>query len=289
MTKTTENKTLSALIKLLDEPDEQAFSLVQEQIFSVGTDALAPLEKSLENTFDPLVQERIQYIIRKLNQENLYVDFVNWLNLGQDDLLRGFILVSKTQYPSLDQEDIVIQIEQLKMDIWIELHENLTALENVKVLNHIIFDVHKFDGNKSDMTAPQNSYINTFLESHKGSPLSLGMFFIILAQRLGLPVYGVNLPQHFILAYLTDTGLDQPTEDDVLFYINPFNQGAVFTRREIEIFIKQMKIKPEKSFFAPCTNADIIRRLINNLIYSYNQYGYPDKIEDLENLLTAFE
>jgi hypothetical protein len=75
----------------------------------------------------------------------------------------------------------------------------------------------------------------------------------------------------------------------VLFYVNPFNLGAVFTRREIELFVRQMKLKPEKSFFAPCSNQVIIRRLINNLIYAYNHSGYPEKIEELENLLTAFE
>ena len=285
----SESAKIPALIKLLDEPAETVYRLIQDQLFSIGPDAIAPLEEVLENTFDSLVQERIQFIVRKLHQENLLVDFVNWLSLGSGDLLKGFILVAKTQYPDLDEEEIIIRIEQLKMDIWIELHENLTALENVKVLNHVIFDLHHFDGNKSDMKAPQNSYVNTFLDTHKGSPLSLGILFIILSQKLGLPVYGVNLPQHFILAYLTDTGLKNPGEEDVLFYINPFNKGAVFTRREIELFIRQMKIKPEKSFFAPCTNPDIIRRLINNLIYSYNQYGYPDKIEDLENLLNAFK
>jgi len=277
------------LIKLLDEPDEIAFGLIRNQIFSIGPDALAPLEKALENTFDSLVQERIQEIIRKLNQENLYVDFVNWLNLGSDDLLKGFILVTQTQYPALNEEEIRITVEQLKMDVWIELHENLTALENVKVINHVLFDQHHFDGNKSDMNAPQNSYVNTFLETHKGSPLSLGILFIILAQTLGMPVYGVNLPQHFILAYLMEPGISNPGEDDVLFYINPFNKGAVFTRREIELFIREMKFKPEKSFFSPCTNPDIIRRLINSLISSYNQYGYLDKIEELQNLLNAFE
>ncbi len=284
-----EASNIPALIKLLDEPDETAFGLIRNQIFSIGPDALAPLEKALENTFDNLVQERIQEIIRKLNQENLYVDFVNWLNLGSDDLLKGFILVTKTQYPALDEEEIRITIEQLKMDVWIELHENLTALENVKVLNHVLYDLHHFDGNKSDMNAPQNSYVNTFLETHKGGPLSLGILFIILAQKLGMPVYGVNLPQHFILAYLTDSGLKNAGEDDVLFYINPFNKGAVFTRREIELFIREMKLNPERSFFAPCSNPDIIRRLIHSLINSYNQYGYPDKIEELENLLNAFE
>ncbi len=285
----SELSKIPALIKLLDEPDETAYNLIRDQIFSIGADAIDPLERALENTFDTLVQDRIQFIVRQLNQENLYVDFVNWLNLGSDDLLKGFILVSKAQHPSLDEEDMIIRIEQLKMDVWIELHENLTALENIKVLNHVIFDLHHFDGNKSDMTAPQNSCINTFLETHKGSPLSLGILFVILARKLGLPVYGVNLPQHFILAYLTDTGITNPDEEDVLFYINPFNKGAVFTRREIEMFIRQMKLKPEKSFFAPCSNPDIIRRLITNLIHSYNQYGYPDKTEALENLLNAFE
>ena len=289
MTQPTENTTLSALIKLLDEPDEQAFSLVQGQIFSVGIDALDPLKKALENTFDPLVQERIDFIISKLNQENLYVDFVNWLNLSSADLLKGFMLVSKTQYPALDEADIIMQIEQLKMDIWIELHENLTAFENVKVLNHILFDIHKFDGNASDKQAPEHSCINTFLDSHNGSPLSLGILFIILSQKLGLPVYGVDLPQHFILAYLKDSDIGNSGEDDVLFYINPANNGAVFTRHEIESYIRQLKIKPEKPFFAPCTNANIIRRLINSLIHSYNQYGYPGKIEDLKNLLIAYE
>ena len=289
MPKTTENTVLNALIKLLDEPDEKTYGLIREQILLLGSDAIIPLQEQLENTFNSLIQERIQSIIEKLNRDNLYADFSNWLAVGSSDLLQGFILVTRTQYPSLDEKEIIITIEQLKMDIWIELHENLTALENVKVLNHILFDIHHFDGNRSDLSAPQNNYIHTLLESKKGSPISLGMLFIIFAQKLGLPVYGVNLPQHFILTYLTAAGIENPGEDDVLFYINPFNRGAVFTRREIEQFIGQMKIKPEKAFFAPCSNPDIIRRLINTLIFSYNQSGSSDKVEVLENLLTAFE
>jgi regulator of sirC expression with transglutaminase-like and TPR domain len=281
--------TLIALINLLDEPDEAAFQVIREQVLLQGMEAVKPLERALENTFSSVVQERIHGIIRKLQQDSLYFEFLNWLTIGSSDLLQGFILVTKTQYPELDAKKIIITIEQLKVDIWIELNENLTALENIKVLNHILFDIHHFDGNRSDMLAPQNNYINSLLETKKGSPLSLGMLFIILGQKLGLPLYGVNLPQHFILAYLTEPGIENPTEDDVLFYINPFNKGAVFTRREIELFVGQMKIKPDRSFFAPCSNPDIIQRLINNLIFSYNRSGNTEKIEDLENLLNAYQ
>ena len=284
-----EIKQIPALINLLDEPDDQIFVRIREQLLDLGLPALKPLETALENSFDPVVQERIQVIVHQINQTAVRDALSDWARTGSDDLLKGFFLVTRSNYPDLNEEELTIAIEQLRMDIWVELHENLTALENVKVINHVLFNIQHFEGNVQSLSAPQNSYINTFMESRKGSSLSLGILYMVLARRLELPVYGVNLPQHFILAYLTDTGLSKPTENDVLFYINPFMQGAVFTRREIEFFIRQLKISPNRSFFAPCTHRDIIKRLIHNLIFSYRQQGNQEKIQDLELLIKALE
>jgi regulator of sirC expression with transglutaminase-like and TPR domain len=286
---TQPGKELSALINLLDEPDENAFVRIREKIFSFGQEAIPVLENAWENSFEGIVQERIEGIVKKIQQDILLFEFSDWIKLGSTDLLKGFLLVSRSQYPDLDQENITIRIEQMKMDAWLELNDNLTALENIKVLNHIIFDLHNFDGNKINIHAPQNSYINTLLETRKGSPLTLGMLYLIIAQKLNVPVYGVNLPQHFILAYTTEIVKPIPDENDVLFYINPFNKGAIFTRREIELFIRQLKVKPVESFFAPCTNIEIIKRLINNLKFSYERSGQQDKIDDLETLLNLME
>ena len=282
-----EIKRLGALINLLDEPDETAYLKVREQVFGFGKEALPFLEKALEGVFDPLVQERISALMQSIRQENLYRDLLDWVRFGSSDLLKGYLLITKSQYPEVQEEKITTRIEEMRMAMWLELNDNLSALENLKVMNHILFDIHLFEGNKVNLNAPQNQYLNTLLESRRGSPLSLGMLYIILASKLNLPVYGVNLPQHFILAYLTEPGLTDPTEDDVLFYINPFNKGAVFTRREIDLFLRQMGIEPDKTFFTPCSNIDIIERLINILIYTYNQLGYPEKITDLQILLKA--
>lgn len=282
-------KQIPALINLLDEPDELVFSRIREQLLAIGNPALAPLGTALENTFDPDLRERIRGIIRKINLETVSRELAEWSHNGAADILRGFILVTRTNNPDLKEEEVIVAIEQLRMDIWVELHENLTALENVKVINHVLFHIQHFEGNVQNLSAPQNSYINTVLETRKGNSLSLGLLYMILAHRLQLPIFGVNLPQHFILAYLTDYGIVNPTEDDVLFYINPFTQGAVFTRREIELFIRQLKVKPDRTFFAPCTHVDIIRRLIHNLIFSYNQLGDTEIPEDLKNLLKALE
>ena len=78
-------------------------------------------------------------------------------------------------------------------------------MEKVRVLNHIIFDVHGFSGNTANFHAPQNSYINNVLESKKGNPLSLSVLYAVIAQRLDVNIYGVNLPEHFILAYVEDS------------------------------------------------------------------------------------
>jgi regulator of sirC expression with transglutaminase-like and TPR domain len=284
-----EHSTLTALIKMLDEPDEKTFGVIREKIFSYGPGAIESLEKSWDNTFETIVQERITEIIRSIRMEQANHDFTNWVRFGSSDLLKGFILVSRTAYPGLDEAALTIRIEQMKMDIWLELNENLTALENIKVINHILFGMHHFEGNKIDPSDPEHFYLNILMESRRGSPVSLGILYLVLAQKLNLPVYGVNLPQHFVLAYLTDPGIHHPGADDVLFYINPFNEGAVFTRREIDLFIRQLKIKPDPAYFTPCTNTEIIQRMIRNLKTGYKKSGNPEKTEPLNHFLKILE
>ena len=279
------NRTLSALINMLDDPDDKIYSLISTEIVAFGTAAIPPLKEALNNCLNKELEERIIEVLSKLRQSNLVLDFKEWVENDTDDLLRGFMLVTMTRYSDLDAVEMAAIIAHLKTDIWIELHEGLTAMENIKVMYHILFRVHQFEGIKDEISAPENSYLNTLLQTKKGSSLTLGMLYLILARQLELPIYGVNLPQHFILAYLREPGITNPDEGDVLFYIDPFNLGTVFTRREIDQFIGQMKIKPEKSFYEPCSNPDIIRRLINNLIFSYKSRGLDEKADELNNLL----
>jgi len=183
------------------------------------------------------------------------------------------------------------QIESIRNDVWIEINSNLTALEKVKILNYIIFDLHKFSRNNTDFYSPQNSYINQVFETKKGNPISLSIVYLSAAWKLGLPIYGVNLPKNFILAYKDEfRQLDATDEsEDILFYINPYNKGAVLGRREIDYFITQQQLKPQPSFYLPCSNRDIIIRLINNLVLSYEKLGYAQKITRLKELLRVIE
>jgi regulator of sirC expression with transglutaminase-like and TPR domain len=281
---------LNALINLLDDPDEEIFSMVKGKLLSLGHDVIPVLENVWEmgDPFNNLVQTRIETIIHKIQFDSICSALKQWAEDGAIDILTGAILVARYQYPDLDENKIKSKLDQISRDVWIELNDHLTALEKVRILNHIIFDVHGFSGNTSNYHAPQNSYINNVVESKKGNPLSLSILYAIVAQKLSIPIYGINLPQHFILAYVdTESHQDPELEHDgqVLFYINPFSRGAVFSKKEIDSFLKQLNLESDEAFYQPCSNMDIIKRLIANLIYSYEKLGYPSKKEELQNLL----
>ena len=288
----SKNKELEALIRLLDEPNEGIFSQIREKLVYYGLDAVPVLEVAWDNSFDNTIQCRIEEIIHNIQQNHLRHELNDWSRNSHFDLLKGFYLLSKYQYPDLDYKDIGSKIEILKRDIWLELYSGLTALEKVKVINHIVFDIHGLKGNKTNVDAPQNYFINNLLESRKGNHLSLGVLYIILAQKLGIPIFGVDLPQHFVLAYVDEVHDERfaiADENEVLFYINPFNRGAIFTKNEIDVYINHLRLEKKNSFFKPCSNVTIIRRMIENLINTYDRLGYSDKVAELNELLKGLD
>ncbi len=284
------NKTeIQALISLLDDPDEEVFGHIKDKLLSMGNPIIPDLESAWENCFDTIIQNRIENIIHKIQFEATLKELIVWAKSKDQDLLEGSILISRYQYPDLDEKKLRKKIEQVKQDVWIEINQNLTALEKVKIINHIVFDVHSFSGNTSNYHAPQNSYLNNVLESKKGNPLSLSILYTIIAQDLDLPIYGVNLPEHFILAYKDEEHI-LPVEhgddaDSILFYINPFSRGTVFGRKEIDAFLKQLKLPPDLVHYLPCSNVDMIIRMLRNLINSYDRLGYAPKKEELTIIL----
>ena len=72
--------------------------------------------------------------------------------------------------------------------------------------------------------------------------------------------------------------------EDILFYINTFSLGYVFSDKDIDKFLKQLNLDLLPEHYLPADNLTIINRCINNLILSYEKLGYPDKVEELERL-----
>lgn len=282
-------KEVIALITLLDDPDETIYSEVRNRFIILGPPAIPHLETAWENSFEALMQKRIETIIHSIQFEALQKALKTWSLEDSDDLLKGVLLLARYQYPDLDEAKIHKQLHQIKQDVWLELHEDLTALEKVKIINHILFEVHQFGGNITNYHAPQNSFINNVLESKKGNPLMLSVIYALICKELQIPIYGINLPQHFVLAYVNDYANlidvnNKTLSDNILFYINPFSKGLIFSQKDIDQFLKQLNLDPDNKYYLPCSNIDIVKRCIHNLVYSYEKLGYVEKLDELKSL-----
>jgi regulator of sirC expression with transglutaminase-like and TPR domain len=282
-------KEVIALITLLDDPDETIYSQVKDRFMMLGPPAIPHLETAWENSFDTIMQNRIEQIIHTIQFETLEKALKAWSKEESDDLLKGALIIAHYQYPDLDENKVRKQLAQIKQDVWLELNDDLTALEKVKIVNHILFEVHNFSGNITNYHAPQNSFINNVLESKKGNPLMLSVVYAIICKELNIPVYGINLPQHFVLAYINDNANlidvnNKTLSNNILFYINPFSKGLIFSQKDIDQFLKQLNLDPDSKYYLPCSNMDIIKRSLNNLIHSYEKLGYLEKVEELKRL-----
>jgi regulator of sirC expression with transglutaminase-like and TPR domain len=277
------DKEIKVLINLLEDPDKEVFHAVSEKITDRGLEAVPSLEKAWELSLNQEVQEKIEDLIHLIQFNHVKQELREWLETGSRDILFGAYVVAKYQYPDLYYSELDAQIEAFKKAAWLELHDNLTALEKVRILNHILFATQKLSRNSTNFYSPRNSFINQVLETKKGNPISLSIIYSAVAQKLKLPIYGVNLPLNYILAYQDSYYKDDP--NGIFFYINPYNNGNVLSRKEIDKFLSEQNIEPKEEFYIPCHNEVTIERMLRNLHFSYEKMGYADKTLEIAELL----
>jgi regulator of sirC expression with transglutaminase-like and TPR domain len=290
-------KDIQALIHLLDDPDAEVSDVVTGNLRMLGTEIIPELESAWEKAPDSNYQEKIENIIQSIQFNNVIKNLRRWKESGAEDILEGAFWIARYQYPEIEISETEQKIHGISRDIWLELSPRLTALEKVRIMNHIIFNVHKFTRNKN-IHSPRNSYINQVLESKKGNAVSLAILYMLVARELRIPIMGVSMPKIFILAYMDEPGplrialqnaiKKKASPKDVLFYINPYNSGAVLGKKEIDHYLQIQKLEPEKSWYAPCSNEETIKRLLLNLIISYEKSGFPEKVNDLQELMKIF-
>jgi len=269
-------RELKALVSLLDDQDDHIVTQVVDKIRSLGKDAIPYLEHEWENNFNPLVQRRIEELIHDLQYELLKFRIEEWYVSKDQDLLTGLWMIATYQYPDLEIDKLKQELEQIYYEAWLEFKPDLYPFDQVKVLNGVLFNKLKFGANTKNFHSPGNSMINIVLETHKGNPITLCIIYLLVAQKLKMPVYGVNLPNLFIVTY---------KDAKAQFYVNAFNKGLIFSKQDIENYIHELRLTPQDSFFEPCTNLEIIRRVFRNLIMSFDKMGEHEKAEEVKELL----
>ena len=271
-----EEKELKALVSLLDDDDQQIVSHVEGKILSIGKSVIPFLEREWESNLNPSVQGRIEELIHTLQYDLLRERLKSWYESTDHDLLTGMWILATYQYPDLELEKLKQELEQIYYETWLEFRPDLYPFDQIKVINSVLFNKLKFGANTKNFHSPGNSMINVVLESRKGNPITLCVIYLLVAQKLKLPVHGVNLPNLFILTY---------KDDSHQFYINAFNRGLIFSKQDIENYINELHLVPQSSFFEACDSLEIIRRALRNLVMSFEKMGEHAKANEVKVLL----
>jgi len=281
------------MVSLLDDPDPEIYRRVQQDLDALGVHAVAQLEELWIQTEEVKERRSLEKVIHRLQWNDIQCHLTAWLEGDRSDLLSALCIIARYQYPNLDEQAVRQTLQAIRIEVWMGLNEQMTALEQVRHLNFVLFRVHKFRGNTDEYLNPNNNFINKVLETRKGNPLMVGLVYMLIAQKLDLPIYGVNLPQHFVLAYLEQGSYSgQNKSEDFqqgsyrrpLFYINAFNMGSVFGKRDVDQFLKMVQVEPKDQFYRACTNTEILLRLCANLESSYRDAEEFHKISEIQAL-----
>ena len=288
----TENKEISALFQLIDDPDEDVYSTVSQKIISFGKDIIPNLESLWENTINEDTQERIELLIHNLHFRDLTNDFINWA-AGDAELLQGALLVARYHYPDMQASIVLQEIEKLRRNTWLELNNYLTPLEQINVITSIFYNYYKQKGVEFAYDSPDDYLINKILESKKGNAISNGIIYLVLCELLDIPVKAINIPRQFIMAYFDPQhDLLNPVghaSEKINFYIDPLN-GQMYSHKDVESYFKRISVPPTTSYFRQLSNKRIIQFLLEELSKCFdndrNRYKMNELIS-LANLLNG--
>ncbi|MGV3505173.1 MAG: transglutaminase-like domain-containing protein [Adhaeribacter sp.] len=272
------NKEIKALISLLEDEDEGIANHVEEKIVSLGEAMIPFLETEWESSLNPELQKKIEELIHKLQYEGLMSKLVAWKQGGGVNLIEGMWLVNTYQYPDASLETINKTLDQIYYEAWLHVQPDMHPYDQVKALNHTLFKTYKFSANTKNFHSPANSMLHLALETKRGNPLTLCVIYLTIAQKLKLPIYGVNLPNLFVLTY---------KHEGFQFYINVYNKGLMLSKADIDNYILQLNLNPVDIFYEPCSNLDIVKRALRNLALSFDKLNEAEKAMEVNKLLDA--
>lgn len=253
---------IRALIRLLSDEDARVAHTIADKLAEIGDRAVPMLrEAEIEQ---PEMAERIQEILEDIRGQRLEAEF-HALSAWDDDALdleTGAFLIARFAYPDFDPRPLVTTLDAMAEEVQERLGLKASGEETVKAINRYLFVEQGFAGNTRQYYEVENSYLNKVIERKTGIPISLSAVYLLISKRLGLPVFGVGMPGHFLVKY--ETGRYR-------IFVDSFNGGSLLTQKDCARFLEQAGYGFDERFLQKTPDRTILIRMIKNLVAIYNK------------------
>jgi regulator of sirC expression with transglutaminase-like and TPR domain len=266
-----------ALITLLGDDDERAQQLIEEKLIALGSVSMSTLFRALASP-DPVTHRNAQRILRRLCQSHVNDEFLAFCRSHAQDLERGVFLLAHTAYPEVEMGVYAKRIDDMAKVLRSRLRKNDSSHTTIEKINRFLFREQGFRGNEENYYDPDNSFLNRVIDRRLGIPITLSTLYLLVAERLQLPIVGVGMPGHFILKY---------RENDSEFFIDPFNDGMIMDAEDCQQVIEHMGQRFDPSLLKPTGPRQMLARMCANLMHIYRERQESSSYERIEKFLEA--
>ena len=122
--------------------------------------------------------------------------------------------------------------------------------EVARVCSELLGVRYGFRGDREHYDDPDNSMLDVVVATRRGLPILLSVVYVEVARRAEIPIAGVGLPGHFVVAHF---GADPP------LLLDPFEGGEVLAAA-----VGHEVVRPWRAH-------EIAMRMLNNLVGSYER------------------
>lgn len=275
----TSKSEIESLIQLMEDPDPFIQQSVQDRFTELGINAVPILDEFRIETKNQNEKSKIRSIIHQLTFPSLKTDFHEVLEKGvrnRKSLELAVFTLSRFGNPTLRITDFEKQLDHFSTMVEPTIRYRLDERRKMKQLIKFVFEDLNFSGDTEDYHNPANCFIDQVIRRRRGLPISLSMVVMFIARRLEMPFFGINMPIHFMLNYVSE-------KEEVL--IDPYDNGAIVSYDQCYFFLKKNNIEPKPDHFKIATDLEILIRCIRNLIHSYERLEQTTYVEDLKELL----
>lgn len=272
----TETNQQSALLYLLEDPDDHVFQQIKSKLVTLGDEMIPKLEEKWESSANELVQERIEDILHLIHFRTFRYKLEHWVNDPKNDLLSGVLLACTYAFPNLNNEDILMTIRDIVSEIG-EAIDGVSSRKSIKLFNQIFFTEYGFRVvNKEGLTL-HSFFPSQLISSRKGEVIAVAIVYLLIAKELDLPFSMLNVSKERCLLAFTDT------EKNTSYFIDPAKRGAILSKREVERRFFDDKVLDWFTLH-PLSNVEIITLLFISISKLYENKKHK-KGEEIEQIL----
>jgi len=275
-------KEIKLRLSLLDDDDDEVRNYVKKSIIKLGLKTIPYLEKFFFEIHNEKLLQDIEQIITEIKFKEIEKLLLKWYKTDNKDLIFALWIISLINDFYIEWKIINDSVNQIVKDTWLKFKNNYTPIQKIETLNYTMFKEKKFETKiKSDnIKLPFSYFLPNLLKTKEGNPFSMVPFYIAVAQRLKLNIFGVLLPNFPIACLVSEEFLYENNFENlheyVIFYIDVNNKGNFISKNDLSYVLNHYKLNDIQNFLNPVSNRTLLMHYIYKVI---NIFLYNNIIE----------